>query len=678
MRWILALSLALWAGAASAQSVIQSGFVTPGHPMMWVTNGVAGDGGTPAQGNLTGLGVTASGPGICQASGSRSGPYNQICLGTTQTGGGVLSINNYNGATGGFSINVNGSAVGLGVVILPTVSGDASCFTNTTGTMHDCGVPPGGIPAGSNTDVQYNGSGAFAGNAGFTYDGTSVIGLGVAGTSVGGINVYNATSGSINLTPPTGALGTVAIVLPGTSGNIPVTAGNNNWTNNDQFQDGVLALVGSVSGFTVLHAPATGGGDATFFQGSDTIIGRATTDTLTNKTLVSSTNLLGGVTADFGSDAKGDIYTNGGSSNVITRLAIGSTGNCLVVAAGLPSWGSCSSGSGTVTSATIAAGSGIGVTGTCTITTSGTCTVANTGVVSVNIPTPFTSSGTYSASSGLVYAIIEGVGGGAGGGGAAAAGASANNTGNGGGAGGRSRALISATTAALGLSVTIGSAGSGGAAGNNPGTAGGNTTVGISGVTVTIASPGVFTLNAHGLYVGQPISFTTSGALPTGLTAGTEYFVISAGLTANAFEVSTSAGGAAVNTSGSQSGTHSLDVLVANGGNPGGGGTGSTISSTVGTGGAAGTGNQTFPGMAGEVPGIISGVGPISNNQGASTPYGSGGYGAIVTGAGGFNGQAGTGYGTGGSGGFVYSTGSATASGGNGTKGWVGITEFIN
>src|SRR6185437_11882324 len=43
--------------------------------------------------------------------------------------------------------------------------------------------------------------------------------------------------------------------------------------------------------------------------------------------------------------------------------------------AGVPSW-IAAPGTGTVTSATIAAGSGINVTGTCTITTLGTCTIA--------------------------------------------------------------------------------------------------------------------------------------------------------------------------------------------------------------------------------------------------------------------------------------------------------------
>ena len=74
--------------------------------------------------------------------------------------------------------------------------------------------------------------------------------------------------------------------------------------------------------------------------------------------------------------------------------------------------------------------------------------------------------------------------------------------------------------------------------------------------TVTIASPGVFTLTSHGLVAGDAVYFTTTGALPTGLTANTLYYVISTGLTTNAFEVSTTTGGSAVNTSGTQSGTH--------------------------------------------------------------------------------------------------------------------------
>jgi hypothetical protein len=76
-------------------------------------------------------------------------------------------------------------------------------------------------------------------------------------------------------------------------------------------------------------------------------------------------------------------------------------------------------------------------------------------------------------------------------------------------------------------------------------------------VTMTIASPAVFTFVAHGLLVGNPVRFTTTGALPTGITANTTYYV-TATPTADTFRVSATLGGADVNTTGSQSGVHTL------------------------------------------------------------------------------------------------------------------------
>lgn len=83
-----------------------------------------------------------------------------------------------------------------------------------------------------------------------------------------------------------------------------------------------------------------------------------------------------------------------------------------------------------------------------------------------------------------------------------------------------------------------------------------NRTIGT--VTITIATPGVLTFATHGLTVNDRIQLTTTGALPTGLSASTTYYVISAGLTANTFQVSATQGGTAINTTGSQSGVHTL------------------------------------------------------------------------------------------------------------------------
>lgn len=81
---------------------------------------------------------------------------------------------------------------------------------------------------------------------------------------------------------------------------------------------------------------------------------------------------------------------------------------------------------------------------------------------------------------------------------------------------------------------------------------------GTSVVTMTIAAPGVVTWTGHGLHTGCRLQLTTTGALPTGLTASTTYFVTK--IDANTFKLSTSlancAAGTFITTTGSQSGVH--------------------------------------------------------------------------------------------------------------------------
>lgn len=110
--------------------------------------------------------------------------------------------------------------------------------------------------------------------------------LGLAGTTVGKLLFNNATSGSIILQPTTGALGSSVQTLQAVT---------------------------------------------------DTFVYRATTDTLTNKTLSSSTNVLGGVTMTLGSDANGDIYYRN-SSGILTRLGIGSANQFLAGSGSIPAW----------------------------------------------------------------------------------------------------------------------------------------------------------------------------------------------------------------------------------------------------------------------------------------------------------------------------------------------------
>lgn len=85
-------------------------------------------------------------------------------------------------------------------------------------------------------------------------------------------------------------------------------------------------------------------------------------------------------------------------------------------------------------------------------------------------------------------------------------------------------------------------------------------------VTMTNASPSVFTFVAHGLRIGDPVFLETTGALPTGLTADVTYYVMTVP-TADTFTVGTTrviaAPGqptvtVAVNTSSAGSGVHTL------------------------------------------------------------------------------------------------------------------------
>lgn len=88
----------------------------------------------------------------------------------------------------------------------------------------------------------------------------------------------------------------------------------------------------------------------------------------------------------------------------------------------------------------------------------------------------FTSSGTYTPTSGMAYCYVECVGGGAGGGGTASPNLQATLTAPGGGAGGYAASLLTAATIGASQAVTIGTGGAGG--NNTTGGSGGNSSLG--------------------------------------------------------------------------------------------------------------------------------------------------------------------------------------------------------
>ena len=77
-------------------------------------------------------------------------------------------------------------------------------------------------------------------------------------------------------------------------------------------------------------------------------------------------------------------------------------------------------------------------------------------------------------------------------------------------------------------------------------------------VTVSVGTPCVVDLGTPALMsANTQVVFSTTGTLPTNVTAGTSYYVKS--ISGNTFTISSSVGGANINTSGSSSGTHTAN-----------------------------------------------------------------------------------------------------------------------
>ena len=124
-------------GGLQAQ-VKQSGTITPGHAVRWITNGVIGDAGTAANPVIPSFGVLG-GP-ICVNSAPVTGPYNQTCLKATTNGGSTISSYAYGGATSpGITFDINGSLQGFLTAALPVSNGNVACFNGTAGNIKDCG-----------------------------------------------------------------------------------------------------------------------------------------------------------------------------------------------------------------------------------------------------------------------------------------------------------------------------------------------------------------------------------------------------------------------------------------------------------------------------------------------------------------------------------------------------------
>jgi hypothetical protein len=186
-------------------------------------------------------------------------------------------------------------AATTGVVQEITIGSGLNLNTGT-GVLTSTGV---GLPGGLDKEIQYNDNGVLGGITKATYD--NVLGKYSIATDI--LQILDGTDATKILAFDTSAF---------------TTATTRTWT---------------------------------FPNVSDTFVGLAATQTLTNKTLGTGTAIT------LGSDATGDLYYRN-SSGVLVRLGIGSNGQVLNVSAGLPVWGAVGSGTGTVTTVSVVTANG--------------------------------------------------------------------------------------------------------------------------------------------------------------------------------------------------------------------------------------------------------------------------------------------------------------------------------
>jgi hypothetical protein len=281
-------------------------------------------------------GTTIPGGTIC---GNRSGaqdlnqPITNPLLGIPGSKLGSISFANLNAGT--VKLQPVSGALGTQTINIPAASG----------TMAVSASSPVTLSAAGNVSLQGASNTVVVGSGGTGSLFTATPTLGTNGGTGGSITLNGATAGSaIFSVAATG--GTAQINGPfqagaSTSGNTHslTSLGGSTLVNigTAGTSDGRLVIASPTANAMTVVSASSATGTATLPSGTYNIVGDSLSQGLTNKTITSSTNVLGGVTMTLGSDATGDIYYRN-SGGVLTRLAIGSGSNVLTVSGGLPSW----------------------------------------------------------------------------------------------------------------------------------------------------------------------------------------------------------------------------------------------------------------------------------------------------------------------------------------------------
>jgi len=186
---------------------------------------------------------------------SNSPTFNDdITLGVSATATGSAK---FVGTTSGIVTLSVADAAGTWTMKLPTSAGTNGYYLQTDGlgntTWAAGGGGGGGSPGGSNTQVQFNDSGSFGGDTGFTYDKTTdAVTIGVASTSTGALKLANASSA--NLVTVQSGNNSAAWSMT-----LPTSAGTNGYLLQTDGSGGTSWVTPPATGLTVGSTAISGG-----------------------------------------------------------------------------------------------------------------------------------------------------------------------------------------------------------------------------------------------------------------------------------------------------------------------------------------------------------------------------------------------------------------------------------
>jgi hypothetical protein len=282
---------------------------------------------------------------------------NQLVTGTLQVNGAAqmagisASTGTFSGtlaATGNFSINTNKftvtAASGNTAVAGSMAITGATTITSTLNVGSTLNTN-GNFTVNTNrfTVTATNGNTAIAGTLAVTGNTTLTGTLAVTGTST--LGAITASTGSFSgQVTSTVASGTAPLVVTSTTKvdnlNADLLDGFNTSELNEpdtvvirnssrQILMTSAAISGALSGTTILAAELTGGGTLTLPSTTDILVGQATTDTLTNKTVNLSSNTLTGTLVEFNAALTGADFASLAGIETLTNKTVNLSSNTL-------------------------------------------------------------------------------------------------------------------------------------------------------------------------------------------------------------------------------------------------------------------------------------------------------------------------------------------------------------